>query len=278
VSLFTAFILGVIQGVSEFLPISSSGHLSIAQNLLKIQAVGEEHLFFDVLLHFGTMIAIFIAYWTDIVDMVREFFVGAGDLVKGTTPVPVPPGRRMIVLLVTATLPLFLILPIKEKVENLYYNTTFIALALLGTGTMLFFSDRLSRGKKTARSATWKDALIVGFGQALATLPGISRSGTTITTGIFTGFERKFAVRFSFLMAIPAVMGATLLDLIEVVTTGGFEAGMLGVYLVGIVSAAVSGYFSIRMIRMIADKGKFGAFAYYCWAAGLITLVLTFIL
>ena len=277
-SLFTAFILGIIQGVSEFLPISSSGHLSIAQNLFHIQAVGEEHLFFDVLLHFGTMIAIFVAYWGDIADMVREFFAGAGDILRGTTPKAVPPARRLIVLIVTATLPLFAVLPVKRKVEGLYYNTTFIAAALLVTGCLLFMSDRVRRGRKTERTATLKDALIVGVGQALATLPGISRSGTTITTGTFLGFQRKFAVRFSFLMSIPAVLGATLLDLIDVVKTGGIEAGLAGVYLVGIVSAAVSGYLSIRLIRMIVDRGRFGAFAYYCWFAGAVTLAMTFVM
>lgn len=277
-SLFTAFILGIIQGVSEFLPISSSGHLSIAQNLFHIQAVGEEHLFFDVLLHFGTMIAIFIAYWKDIVEMVREFFCGAADIVRGTTPRPVPPARRLILLIVTATLPLFVVLPIKGKVESLYYNTVFIAIALLVTGCLLFSSDRVRRGRKTERTATVRDALIVGVGQALATLPGISRSGTTITTGTFLGFQRKFAVRFSFLMSIPAVLGATLLDLIDVVKTGGVDMSLLGVYVVGIVSAAISGYLSIFLIRLIADKGKFGAFAYYCWFAGAVTLVLTFVL
>lgn len=277
-SLFTAFILGIIQGVSEFLPISSSGHLSIAQNLFHIQAVGEKHLFFDVLLHFGTMIAIFVAYWGDIVEMVREFFAGVGDIVRGTTPRPVPPARRLIVLIVTATLPLFLILPIKKKVESLYYNTVFIAIALLVTGCLLFASDRVRRGRKTERTATLKDALIVGVGQALATLPGISRSGTTITTGTFLGFQRKFAVRFSFLMSIPAVLGATLLDLIDVVQAGDVDMSLIGVYIVGIVAAAVSGYLSIRLIRMIADKGRFGAFAYYCWFAGAVTLVLTFVM
>jgi len=277
VSLFTALILGIIQGVTEFLPVSSSGHLSIAQNLFKIQAVGEEHVFFDLLLHFGTLIAIFVAYWADIADMGKEFFLGARDLVKGTTPKPVPPGRRMIALIVVAMLPLFLILPIKKKVEGLYYNTTFIAVALLITGCLLFMSDRVKKGRKTAKSATWKDAVIVGIAQAFATLPGISRSGTTITTGTFVGYDRKFAVRFSFLMSIPAVLGAVVLDVADAIAEG-IDPALLGVYAVGILSSAISGYLSIRFINMIASKGKFGAFAYYCWAAGLITLILTFVL
>ena len=276
-SLFTALILGIIQGITEFLPVSSSGHLSIAQNLFQIQAVGEEHVFFDLLLHLGTLIAIFVAYWADIMDMVREFFLGARDLVKGTTPKPVPAGRRMIALIVVATLPLFVILPIKKKVEGLYYNTVFIAIALLVTGCLLFASDRVRKGKKTAKTATWKDALLVGVAQAFATLPGISRSGTTITMGTFVGYDRKFAVRFSFLMSIPAVLGAVVLDVADALAEG-IDPALLGVYAVGVISSAVSGYLSIRFISMIASKGKFGAFAYYCWAAGIITLILTFVL
>lgn len=276
-SLLTALFLGIIQGITEFLPVSSSGHLSIAQNLFKIQAVGEEHVFFDLLLHLGTLIAIFVAYWADIVDMVREFFAGARDLVKGTTPKPVPPGRRMIALIVVATLPLFVILPIKKKVESLYYNTTFIAVALIVTGCLLFASDRVKKGRKTAKTATWKDALIVGIAQAFATLPGISRSGTTITAGTFTGYDRKFAVRFSFLMSIPAVLGAVVLDVADALAEG-IDPALLGVYAVGVISSAIFGYLSIRFLNMIAAKGKFGAFAYYCWAAGILTLILTFVL
>jgi hypothetical protein len=118
------------------------------------------------------------------------------------------------------------------------------------------------------------DALLVGIGQAIALCPGISRSGMTITAGCFTGFERKFAVRFAFLLSIPAVLGANILTLKDAIDTG-IDFSSVPVYLVGVVVAAVSGYASIRLLRYVADKGRFGAFAYYCWAAGVLTLVLT---
>ena len=276
-SVFMAFILGLIQGVAEFLPISSSGHLSIAQNLLGLQAVGEEHLFFDVLLHLGTLFAIFVFYWQDILSMIREFFLGVGDLARGTTPNPVPAGRRLVLLVIVGTLPLFLILPIKDKVENLYYNTVFIGIALLITGVLLWLSDRCRRGKKTERNTTVLDALLIGLAQAVATLPGISRSGMTITAGCFRGLNRRFAVRFSFLLSIPAVLGANVLDLADAAKEG-IDWSQLPVYAVGIVTAAVSGYLCLKLIRFIADKGKFGAFAYYCWFAGAVTLILTAVL
>ena len=271
----SAILLGLVQGIAEFLPISSSGHLAIAQNLLGLEAEVPE--FYDVLLHLGTLVAVFVAYWQDIVDMISEFFCGIGDLVRRTTPSPVPGARRLIVLIVIATLPLFAVLPIRHAVQGLSDNMIFIGAALIVTGFLLFASDLMRKGRKTERHATWMDALVVGVGQAIATMPGISRSGMTITAGCFCGFERKFAVRFSFLMSIPAILGANLLSLLDVVQEGGVNWAEVPMYLVGVVVAAVSGYLCIRLLKMIADKGKFGFFAYYCWAVGVLTLVLNVI-
>lgn len=273
-SVFSSFLLGLIQGIAEFLPISSSGHLAIAQNLLGLQAEIPE--FFDVLLHLGTLLAVFVAYWQDIKDMVVEFFHGIGDLAHHTTPTPVPPARRLILLIILGTLPLFVILPFKDKVQGLANNMVFIGAALIVTGFLLFACDLIRKGRKTERSATLVDVLIVGVGQAIATMPGISRSGMTISAGCFMGFERKFAVRFSFLLSIPAVLGANILGLKDAMEVGVVWSEV-PVYLVGVVTAAVVGYLCIRLLKMIADKGKFGAFAYYCWAVGLLTLVLNII-
>ncbi len=269
----TAFLLGLVQGVAEFLPISSSGHLAIAQNLLGLEDAGSVPEFFDVLLHLGTLIAVFAAYWTDICEMVVEFFRGIGDLVHRSTPSPVPPARRLILLIIVGTLPLFAVLPIRKHVQGLTDNMVFVGAALIFTGILLFLCDRVRKGRKTERSATWLDALLVGVGQAVATLPGVSRSGMTITAGCFVGYERRFAVRFSFLLSIPAVLGANILSIGDAVQAGinGAEVPM---YLVGVVTAAVTGYLCIRLLKYVADKGRFGAFAYYCWAVGILTLVL----
>jgi undecaprenyl-diphosphatase len=275
-TLLSSVLLGIIQGVTEFLPISSSGHLAIAEHLLGMSGALEVPAFFDVLLHLGTLAAVFVAYWPEIRDMVLEFFRGIDDLVHGTTPSPVPPARRMILLIVVGTLPLFAVLPFKKTVEGLSDNLYFIAAALIVTGCLLFASDRVRRGRKAEKSATMLDALLVGVGQAIATCPGISRSGTTITVGCFVGFERKFAVRYSFLMSIPAILGANLLSLKDAVEAG-IIWGDVPVYLVGVAAAALVGYACIRLLKMIADKGRFGAFAYYCWAVGLLTLVLLLI-
>ena len=272
----SSFLLGLVQGIAEFLPISSSGHLAIAQNLLGMSDAGTVPEFFDVLLHLGTLVAVFVAYWADIKDMVLEFFRGAGDLIHHSTPNPVPPARRLILLIILGTLPLFVVLPVKDAVQSLSNSMVFIGAALIVTGALLFVSDRVKKGRKNERTATWLDVLIVGIGQAIATMPGISRSGMTITTGCFVGFERKFAVRFSFLLSIPAVLGANILSLADA-AKAGINWAEVPVYLVGVVTAAVVGYLCIRLLRFIAERGKFGAFAYYCWAVGVLTLVLNVI-
>lgn len=270
-SFLTSFLLGLVQGIAEFLPISSSGHLAIAQNLLNIQTEVPE--FFDVLLHLGTLLAVFVAYWSDIKNMVVEFFRGAGDLIHRSTPTPVPSARRLILLIIIGTLPLFVILPFHKKVLALSGNMIFIGAALIVTGFLLYASDVIRKGRKNECSASVADVLLVGLGQAVATMPGISRSGMTITMGCFAGFERKFAVRFSFLLSIPAVLGANILSLKDALETD-VNWGEVPVYLVGVITAAVVGYLCIRLLKLVAEKGRFGAFAYYCWAAGLLTLVL----
>ena len=164
-----------------------------------------------------------------------------------------------------------------KKVQALGDNMVFIAVALLVTGCLLFACDLVKKGHKNERSATWWDVLIVGVGQAIATLPGISRSGMTICAGCFMGFERNFAVRFSFLLSIPAVLGANLLSLLDAIEVGIVWSDV-PIYLVGVITAAVSGYLCIRLLKYVAQKGKFGAFAYYCWFAGILTLVLNTIL
>ena len=275
-SLIHSILLGLIQGVAEFLPISSSGHLAIAEQLLDMEGASEIPGFFDVLLHLGTLVAVFVAYWPEIWEMIQEFFRGIGDLVRGTTPTPVPPARRMILLVIVGTLPLFVILPFKDWIEGLSSNLYVVGGALLVTGCLLFASDRVRKGHKNERSTRLTDTLLVGAAQALATCPGLSRSGTTITAGCFLGFERKFAVRYSFILSIPAVLGANILSLKDALG-GDVVWKDVPVYLAGVVVAAVVGYACIRLLKMIADKGKFGAFAYYCWAVGLLTVALTFI-
>ncbi len=274
----SAILLGIVQGVAEFLPISSSGHLAILQNLFALSA-GEDHLFFDVLLHLGTLISICVCYWGDIVAMVREvFIVLRGGRRADGTPVQGNLGAaRLFMMIVVGTLPLFLVLPINDKVEELYYITPFIGVALLLTGCMLFVSDKMTPGKRTEKNMRFRDALVIGLCQCVATLPGLSRSGTTITAGIATGLDRTFAMKYSFLLSLPAVLGANLLSFIKAIGSESIDASLIPAYLIGMLAAMLSGIAAISLMKLIAKKSKFGWFAYYCWGAGVLTIIFSLI-
>ena len=271
-------VLGVVQGVAEFLPISSSGHLSLLQYFFGME---EPDALYNILLHFATLVAVCAVYRRDIAEMIVEFFRLLASLFTkgGRREQGSPPeARRMILLLILGTLPLFLVLPFDDAVEGLGANPVFVSAMLLVTGCILFLSDRYGGGRKNGRTATVKDVLLVGLAQGAATIPGLSRSGTTISAGMALGFERNFAVRFSFLLSLPAVLGATLLKVVKVAQGGELDAKLLPMYLAGMVVAGVVGYFSISLVKLLADKGRFGMFAYYCWLAGAASLAAALIL
>ncbi len=270
---FMSAVLGFVQGVAEFLPISSSGHLTLFQYFFCMEAPDQ---LFNVLLHFATLLAVCVVYWQDIWEMIVEFFRFFGDMFSRESRRERPPeARRMVLLIIVGTLPLFLVLPVRHKIEALGSNPIFVSCALLVTGCILFLSDQMARGRKTAKSATLLDVLLVGVAQGCATIPGLSRSGCTISAGMLRGFDRRFAVRYSFLMSLPAVLGATLLEVLDVLELeGGIPAENLPKYLLGMAIAAVVGYFSIQLVKLLADKGRFGAFAFYCWGAGVLFLLL----
>jgi undecaprenyl-diphosphatase len=274
-TIWNAIILGLVQGIAEFLPISSSGHLAILQNLFGMTTTENGHMFFDVLLHFGTLISICIVYWEDIVSMFRELaaYSHRGRADDGQTHYP---AARLFLMIVLGTLPLFLVLPVNDYVEQLYYHTAFIGIALIITGGILYAADHMAQGRKTEGGMRVKDALIIGLCQAVATIPGISRSGSTIAAGMATGLRRDFAVKYSFLLSLPAVLGANILSLIKAIKAG-IDASLIPAYLIGMAVAMVSGVFAIGLVKAIVNKGKFGYFSYYCWTVGLLAIVLSFI-
>ena len=294
-SALNAILLGLIQGIAEFLPISSSGHLSVVQNVLaelgviQFQGAEEGHLFFDVLLHLGTLASVCVFFRKDIKGIVLELASIIRNIIGTITGkrdkaaraeanrMPKTPARRMLVMVIIGTLPLLVVLPIKGYVEELYYNTRFIGIAFLLTGAMLFVSDKLAQGTRNFKTMTGTNALTIGISQAIAVIPGLSRSGTTITAGLANGLDRDTAVRYSFLMSLPAVLGATLLELIDAFQEG-LQWGLLPVYLLGMVVAAFVGYIAIGLVRVIVNKGKFGYFAYYCLVIGVLTVIVSFII
>jgi len=271
-----AIFLGLVQGVTEFLPVSSSGHLALLQSFFGVEDIHERHLFFDVLLHMGTLVAVCIAYRKDIVDMVRAvlaLFSGRGRR-EGH---PVSPSKsRLAFMLIIATLPLALVLPFYDINRNMGLHTWFVGLMLIITGTFLFFSDRLVQGRRDEKKMTVKNALSIGFLQAIGTIPGISRSGITITGGLMAGLDREFAVRFSFLLSVPAIIGANIVALFR--SLSYVDWALMPRYLVGVVVAGVTGFFAIHLVKLLVEAGRFGKFSYYCWAVGTLAVIASLVM
>ncbi|MBQ8974147.1 MAG: undecaprenyl-diphosphate phosphatase [Oscillospiraceae bacterium] len=274
-SILAAILLAIVQGITEFLPVSSSGHLSILQNIFKLSGT-EGHLFFDVLLHFGTLVSICYVYRSDLKGMIR----GCVDFARGDRENPADgqrmmPNVRMVVMIIISTLPLFVALPFKNKIESLYYNTAFIGFALLVTGGILYIAERfIKNGNKNAKTMTIADAVIIGFAQAFALFPGLSRSGTSISVARAFGVEKNFAVRYSLLMSIPAVLGSTILSLLSAFKDG-IVWSSVPAYLIGMVIAAAVGIVAINVMSNLMKRGKFKVFSYYCWAVGAVVLIVS---
>ena len=271
---WTAILLGLIQGLAEFLPISSSGHLAILQNFLRIGDL-ENQMLFDVLLHLGTLGAVIFAYHTELRGLCREGLMLL-HLQKPKRGARQDPARRLLLFLIAATLPLIPAAFLSDYLDSLFYDTFFIGFALIATGFLLLAADRYGHGNKTEKAMTLSDALVIGLAQMIAVVPGLSRSGTTISAGMLRGFDRTFAVKFSFFLSIPAVLGANLLSLIKAISAG-INWAEVPMYLCGVAAALVSGYLAIFALNRIAQRGKFGGFCYYCWGAGLLTLILSLI-
>ena len=266
-SYIQSIILGIVQGLGEFLPISSSGHLVLASELLGIEA-NEGSLIFNILLHFGTLVAVFVAYHEEIFELIVEAFKWIFDGFK----IRNNPKRRFILLVIVSTLPLVFIIPIKDTIEGMFSSTLTVGIALIYTSILLFASDRIIKGKKTEKNATYKNALVVGVMQAIAVVPGISRAGSTITSGLFCGFSREFAVKYSFIMSIPVILGVNIISVFEAVSDKTSLGMPIPVCIAGMIAAALSGILAIKLVRYITKNDKFMYFGIYTLVIGIITI------
>lgn len=271
-SIIESIILGIVQGLGEFLPISSSGHLVLASGLLNIE-VNEGSLVFNVLLHFGTLIAVFVAFRKDIYQLIVEgiLWIKDGFKLKGI------PERKFILMIIISTIPLAFVLPVKSAIEEMFSSTLVVGIALIYTSCILLLSDKIVKGQKEIEKVTVKNAIVVGVMQAIAVIPGVSRAGSTITAGLFSGFKRELAVKYSFIMSIPVILGANILSVYDMVTDG-VELGMSGIVCIaGVLSAVVSGLLAIKLVRYITNKDKFGIFGVYTLIVGIITIAINVI-
>jgi undecaprenyl-diphosphatase len=270
---FVAIVLGIVQGLTEFLPISSSGHLVIFQELFGMNDLEESHLLFDTLLHFGTLLSIFLVYNKDIYYLIKEFFGILTDISKGEVNIHASPYRKMIMLLITATIPTVIIgLLFKDMFDLMFKSIRVVGFTLLFTGFLLSISNKLISGSKDEANAKYSNAFIIGLFQGMAIMPGISRSGSTIVAGLLNGFKKEFAVKFSFLISIPAILGAAVLQIPDLLRQG-IDSTIIFPYIAGTLAAAITGFIAIKFLINLLNKGKFYLFSYYCWGIGVFIIL-----
>ena len=265
---FQAIILGLAQGLSEFLPISSSGHLALLQYFFNVSA--ENVLPFAVLLHLGTLVSVFIVYWKDIVELVKELGAVIRDIFTGKgLRINANPTRRLSFMIIVATIPTAIIgLLFNDAFAALYLSLTAIGTGLLITGTILFVAERMGKSNKTVKQMKFRNAVFVGVMQGIAICPGISRSGSTLFGGLISGLNKEFAVKFAFLISIPSILGSVIME-----APNAFEAGMdmslIGPVIAGVIVSALSGLFAIKaMIKLVSNRKLIG-FSVYTWALGI---------
>jgi undecaprenyl-diphosphatase len=256
--LWQALLLGLLQGVTEFLPISSSGHLALAQML--IPGFAQPGVFFDAMLHLGTAGAVVWYERHQIASWIHS-----------------ATGRRMLALLAVGSVAFAVIaLPLRDLAIVSFLNPFVVGVALIVTGAVVGSTRFLAGGMRTEADMTWRHAAAVGLVQGLAIFPGVSRSGLTIAAGLGCGLERSWAARFSFLLSVPAILGVAFVEMLSArALTGGNDAGFLFACLVGAVAAGVSGFFALRVVIRAVSSRVFHRFAWYCIPLGLLVLALS---
>ncbi len=268
-----AVIYGIIQGIAEFLPVSSSGHLALAQNFFGTET--SSSFAFNISLHLATLVSVCVVFRKDVISLVAAFFSLVKKLFTGKLKQGLDNGEKLFLMLCVATLPLIPVklLGLDEAVEALSSISWVIGILLIINGCMLVISDRLSGGKASPENGGFLRPLGVGIMQAmLGILPGISRSGSTITGGRILGYNREEAVRFSFLMSIPAILGACVSELPDMFDEG-LGTDMLIPILAGAVTAAVVGFFAIKLLQYLTKNKSFTFFAVYCIVIGVAAII-----
>lgn len=270
-----AIVLGLVQGLSEFLPISSSGHLALLQNLFEINE--DKVIFFAVLLHIGTLVSIFIVYHKDIYALIKELFLLFKDIFTGKgLRIEERPIRKLGIMIIVSSIPTAIMgLLFSDYIDKIFGSLTVIAICWIITGFILLFSEKLKNNKKEIEGMKYRNAIFIGICQGLAIMPGISRSGSTIVGSLVTGLKREFAVEFAFLISIPAILGSAILEFPKAIKAG-IEPSTIGPMIVGFLVAAISGYFAITTMIKIVSKHKMRYFSYYVWIIGLGTFIYSF--
>lgn len=268
-----AIIVGIVQGLTEFLPVSSSAHLIFTKELLGINQPG---IAFDVLLHLGTLIAVVGYFFKDIVEMTKAFFSSLLDIFRGKFRENFKNDsyKKLAWMVIIGTIPAGIIgLLFDNEIEAIFQSITIPAFFLLITGILIYVSQRLNVKNRDIKSSGIKDSIIIGIGQSLAIIPGLSRSGTTISSGLLIGLDKEFAAKFSFILAVPAIIGANITQISAI--TAGLDFNLLS-YLLGFLAAIISGYLSINILLKLIREKSLDIFAFYCWIVGATILLYSF--
>lgn len=276
-TLLEGIILGLVQGLAEFLPISSSAHLAILQHFFGIE--GDKILGFTVLLHMGTLISLIAVYYKDLWELIVELVAAIKDIFTGKgLRADANDTRRFGYMIIVATIPtaIFGVL-FNDFFASLYDSMAAIGVCLLITGCLLFAAEKMHQKGKNIGQMKFRDAFIVGLFQSVAIAPGISRSGATIVGGLFSGLDRALAVKFAFLISIPSILGAAVMEAPGAFAGGLTSGGSLVPIIVGVLMAAIAGFVAIKaMIRIVSGK-KLYIFSYYLWIVGVLLLIHTFV-
>ena len=263
-------IIGIVQGLTEFLPVSSSAHLVFIQKILGV----ESSLAFDTFLHLGTLIAVLWFFRYDIYKMLSSWWSSVQDIIHGRFKEGFyeDPYKRLAWYVILATIPVAIVgVLFEDSVDALFSGALYVpAFFLFVTGTILYLSQRMTSGEINYNTITKKEALFMGLGQACAILPGLSRSGTTIAAGLTIGLNKEFAAKFSFILSIPAILGAFVLQLKDI--GSAMDANFLPVFL-GFIASIIAGYMAIKWMLDLIQNKSLDIFAYYCWLMGLIVFM-----
>ena len=271
-NIFEAIMQGIIQGLTEFLPVSSSGHLSLYQHFTGNS--GEGALLFSAVLHLGTLVAVFTAFRKTIWELIKELGFMIKDIFTGKFKwKEMNPPRRAIIMMIISLLMLIPFYIFKDFFEGVSEDSDIIVegICFLYTATILFFSDRCVKGNKKFGNITVKNAVTVGAFQGVALLPGVSRSGSTISGGLFCGFERETAVQYSFILGIPAILGGCLLQVKDAVDQKAMDIEPLN-FAVGFIVSAIVGICAIKMVNWLVKSDKFKIFAVYTLILGVVVI------
>ncbi len=274
-TIIEAVILGLTQGLAEFLPISSSGHLALLQHFFGIQ--GENVLIFAVLLHFGTLLSVFAVYYKDIWALILELFAALKDIFTGKGfGFYKNETRTLGYMIIVATIPTAIIgIAFNDLFASFYTNLVAIGIGLLITGSILFISERFASSGKGIEKMRFRDALLVGVCQGIAITPGISRSGSTLFGSLISGIKKEACVKFVFLISIPSILGSVVLEAPKAFA-GGIDTDFLLPVAVGVSVAAVSGFLAIKMMIAFVSQNKLKYFSYYTWILGIAVIIYTF--